>query len=52
MKDAKRRIDKVGRCKLQHIDTRVETAWFQRLKLSCDGLLPSFAFKVKLHHYS
>jgi len=25
--------NKVGRCRLKHVDTRVESAWFQILKL-------------------
>ena len=30
----------------------VDSAWFQRLKLKCDELLSSFAFKFNLRRYT
>ena len=56
---------KVGRCRLKHAGTRVESAWFRLLKLEYDKLLQinflqfqlkydrllsSFAFNFKLRH--
>jgi len=35
-----------GRCTLQGLDARVESAWFQRLNLKHDTLLSSVAFNV------
>jgi len=40
------------RCNSNPVDTRVESAWFQRSKLAHDNLLSSFAFKFNLHHYT
>ena len=34
------------------IETRVESAQFQRLTLTCNKLLSSFAFKSNLRHYN
>ena len=44
-----------GQCRavqVGSIKTRVESAWFQRLKLKHDVLLSSFAFKFKLRRYT
>ena len=41
----------VRQCKLKRLETRVETAWLQRLKLKYDELLSSFAFNSNLRHY-
>jgi hypothetical protein len=38
----------VRRCKFNRPDTRVETAWRQRLKLNYAKLLSAVAFKVKV----
>jgi hypothetical protein len=35
-------ISKVGRCVLKGLDTRVESAWLQRLKLKRDEVVSSF----------
>jgi hypothetical protein len=35
-----------GNSRRTTIQTRAESAWFQRLKLKYDELLPSFAFNV------
>jgi len=43
--------DLVGRCKLKPVETRVESAWFQRLKLKYDTPVSEFAFKFKLRRY-
>jgi len=42
----------VRRCKLKCIETRVESAWFQRLKLSHNELLSSLAFNFNLRRCS
>ena len=42
----------VGRCRLIVSTPALKVAWFQRLKLTCDESLLSFAFKFNLHHYS
>ena len=42
---------KVTRCKLT-LQTRVESAWFLRLKLKYDTLLSSFAFNLRLRPYA
>ena len=36
---------------MKPIETCVETAWLQRLKLKFDKPLPSFAFNFNLHPY-
>jgi len=41
----------VERCKLKPVETRVETAWCQRLKLKYDELLSSFGFNFTLRRY-
>jgi len=42
---------KVGRCKLQQVETRVESAWFQRMKVQ-HNKLPSFCIlNVNLRRY-
>ena len=41
----------VGRRKVNGLESRVESAWFQRLKLKCDELVSSFAFNFKLRPY-
>jgi len=33
-----------GRCRLKRVESRAESAWFQRLKIRCDELLSKFAF--------
>jgi len=38
--------------KLQRVESRVESAWFQLLKLTCDELFSSFASKFHLHRYN
>ena len=45
---------KVRRCRLKLVETRVESAWCQHLKVKYeyDNLLSSFAFKFNLRHYS
>ena len=42
----------MGRYKLKPVANRVESDWIQRLQLTHDKLLSSFAFKCNLHHYS
>jgi hypothetical protein len=42
----------VGRCKLKRVESRVESAWFERLKLRYDKLLSSFAFNFNLRRYN
>jgi hypothetical protein len=46
--------DVVGCCTSKRVNTRVESAsaWFQRLKLKCDRLLSSLAFKLNLRAYN
>jgi len=41
----------VGRCWLKPFVSPVESPWCQRLKLTCDILLSSFAFNFNLRHY-
>ena len=43
---------KVGRCILNRVESRVENAWFQRLKLKCDTLLSNIAFNFNLRRYT
>ena len=43
---------KVRRCRLYHVNTSVEGAWLQRLKLRCDEPLSTFAFNFNLRRYS
>ena len=43
---------KVRRCRLEQVEPRVESAWFQRLKLSLDKLVSSCAFNVNLRRYT
>jgi len=45
-------VSAVGRCKLKPAETRVESAWRQRLKLEFGEALSNFAFKSKLRRYS
>ena len=42
----------VGRCRLKPGETRVESAWYQRSKLKCDGVHSSLVFSFKLCRYS
>jgi hypothetical protein len=42
---------KVGRCRLNPLKPRVESAWFQRLKLGYDEPLSRFAFNFDLRRY-
>ena len=42
---------KVGRCKVEHIETHVKSAWMQHIKLIHNKLLSSFAFNIKLSRY-
>ena len=42
----------VGRCRLNRVETCVESAWFQRLKLNYDEPLSSFAFNFNSRHYT
>jgi hypothetical protein len=42
----------VRRFKLKGIDTRVDSAWLQRLKLKCDVLISIFAFVSDLRLYT
>ena len=42
---------KVRQCRLKPVAPRVESAWFQRLKLNCDVLVSRFAFSFNLHLY-
>ena len=39
-------------CKLKPVETRVDRALFQLLKLRCDELLSNVAFRFKLRHYN
>jgi len=39
-----RRDPRVGRRKLKPVESRVETTWYQRLKLECDEPLSNGAF--------
>jgi len=41
----------VGWCKAKRFVTRVESAWFQRLKLICADLISRFAFNLNLRPY-
>jgi Cu+-exporting ATPase len=41
----------VGRCRMKPIEPLVESAWFQRLKLTCDTPLSKFALNFNLRHY-
>jgi len=41
-----------GRCRLTPGCLRVDSAWFQHLKLKYDERLSNFAFKFNLNHYS
>jgi hypothetical protein len=41
----------VGRSRLKPIDTSVERAWLQCLKLTYDKLLSDFAFNLNLRRY-
>ena len=45
-------LSKAGRGKLTGVETRVQSAWFQRLKLKYDKLLSSFAFEFNWRQYS
>jgi len=45
-------LDGVGRCRLNPIEPRVESAWLQRLKLNCDEQVSSFAFNFNLRRYN
>jgi len=42
----------VGRCRLKAVEPRVVSAWFQRLKLTCDQQLTNFAFKFNSRRYT
>jgi hypothetical protein len=46
--------DYLGRAmgRLNPVDSRFESAWFQLLKLKCDELLSSFAFNFNLRRYT
>ena len=44
--------NEVGRCRLKRVETRVESAWFQRLKLGYDEPLSNFAFILNLRRYT
>jgi len=41
----------VGRCRLNPVDARVESAWFHRLKLKHEKQISSFAFNLNLRRY-
>jgi len=41
----------VGRCRLELAETRVESAWFQRLKRGSNQQFSSFAYNFNLRHY-
>jgi hypothetical protein len=45
-------LNKVGWCKLKLVETRIESAWYQRLKLNYDNLLSSSAFNLNVWHYN
>jgi hypothetical protein len=45
-------ICKVGCCRLNPVEARVGSTWFQRLKLRYDEPLSNFAFNFNLRHYS
>jgi len=42
----------VGQCRLTLVEGRVQSAWFQVLKLKHDKLLSTFAFNFNLRHYT
>jgi len=42
----------VGWCKSKPVETRVGSAWFQRLKVNYDKLLSNCAFYFNLRHYT
>jgi hypothetical protein len=42
----------VGRCKSNGVETRVQSAWWQRLKLKCDEQHSTFAFNFNLRRYT
>ena len=48
--DMDRAMSEVGRCRLKHVEPRVESAWFLLFKLTYDNTSASFAFKFNLHH--
>jgi len=41
----------VWRCKLKYVECYAVSAWCQRLKLSFDRLLSTFAFKISCRRY-
>jgi len=43
--------DLVGRCRLKSFETRVASAWLQRLKLKNDNLLSDCAFNCNMRRY-
>jgi len=45
-------MDRVGRCTLKVFKSRVDSTWFQCLKLKYDKLLSSFAFNFNLRRYN
>ena len=49
---AQRYTTKAKRCTLKQVEPRVESAWFNCLKLNCDQLVSSFDFKFKLRRYT
>jgi hypothetical protein len=44
-------LNKVGRCRLKSVEARVESAWFQRMKLKYDKPLSNHAFNFNLRRY-
>jgi len=44
--------NKVGWCRLNPVESRVESAWFQRLKLRYDESPSNFAFNLNLRRYN
>jgi len=51
-RDADYGLPSVGRCRFKRVETSVESAWFQRLKLEYDELLSNLAFNLNLRRYT
>ena len=45
-------VTAIGRCRLKPVERRVESVWFQLLKLNCDEVVENFAFNLNLRRYT
>ena len=45
-------MDKVGQCRLNPAEARVERDWFQLLRLKCDESLSRFGYNFNLRRYN